>query len=76
MYYVFFYLMAYGVHRTVSNYIYEFFYNNSSVFQALDPFLVSNCFNNISHNIDRRRFQGDLLFFRILLNTAYSFLDL
>ena len=31
---VFFYLMAYGVHRTVSKFIYEFFYNNSGVLTA------------------------------------------
>ena len=39
---VFFHLMAYGVHRTVSKFIYELFYNNSVVFKAIQTF-VSKC---------------------------------
>ena len=31
------------VHRTVSKFIYEFFYNNSGVFQAIETILVFKC---------------------------------
>ena len=43
LYYGFFHLMTYGVHKTVSKFIYEFFYNISGVFPAIETFLVSKC---------------------------------